>query len=634
MHMSRPSWPMASLIAAVLTPIATVPALAQTKPVPNSYFFGDSDLEQGNYQIIAGLSAAERAPYSCKDGLCRDSNGPIWAEIIAPQVRPALAAGSATSLNFAVSGAHMTQRGDPDLNIDTGVTRQVDQFLALQAAGALKVTPKDRLFIHAGTNDMLRILGGEAPAAVASDIVSAARDHVSVLAEHGARTIVVALVQPVQVLPFIAAPEYADLRDFAAQFVATTNVDLRADMVALRPSLPVGTKLVLLDQPAFFRHLQANYTKLGFTTFTDACYDPATGQLCSGDPNVQNAHVFFDGNHLTSAAHGLLADWYSATLNASDGSAGALAIAMPDAALSAGEAIFRQSDASRRLMSATGAGRFVFGAPFHQSLSLANASGQTMGLDQNGGVIGVQWRTGKRVYASLAGAYLNQRATMGATNTFRMRETAIMGSAGLLLRNGYIGLHASMAAPRISAFQRDVGALGLIATSGDKEIGAKRFDFGLEAGSAQRWGRLTLTTNARLHHTHVHINSFAEKAADGLALNYAHQRLDSWSLGTQARLGWRLVDQPGRLTLMPYASLGNTLRLAGKSHVLTSTLQGGLTDGAVLRQTTLGHDRQELGGGVELGFGRQIKLGLAYTRNFGGGQKAAEHYGITLGMGF
>ncbi|MFX7756047.1 hypothetical protein ABTJ91_20355, partial [Acinetobacter baumannii] len=79
----------------------------------------------------------------------------------------------------------MTERGDPDLSIDTGVTRQVDQFLALQAAGAVKVTPQDRFFIHAGTNDMLRILGGEAPATVASEIVSATRDHVSVFARHG-----------------------------------------------------------------------------------------------------------------------------------------------------------------------------------------------------------------------------------------------------------------------------------------------------------------------------------------------------------------------------------------------------------------------------------------------------------------
>lgn len=632
--MSPHSWPMASLVAAALAPFAAVPALAQSQPAPNSYFFGDSDLEQGNYQIIAGLSAADRAPYSCQDGLCRDSNGPVWAEFLAPQVRPALAAGSANSLNFAVSGAHMTERGDPDLSIDTGVTRQVDQFLALQAAGAVKVTPQDRFFIHAGTNDMLRILGGEAPATVASEIVSATRDHVSVFARHGAKTIVVALVQPVQVLPFIGAPEYADLRNAAAQFVATTNTDLRSAMVALRPSLPVGTKLVLVDQPAFFRHLQANYRKLGFTTFTEACYDPATGQLCSSDTKTQNAHVFFDGNHLTSAAHSLLADWYSATLKAADGSAAALAVAMPDAALSSGETITRQADASRRLMSATGATRFVFGGPLHQSLTLATASGQALGLSQNGGVFGVQWLAGKRVYMSLAGAYLDQRATPGANDGFRMRETAILASAGLRLRNGYIGLHAAMAAPQISAFQRDAGALGLIATSGGQNIGAKRYNLGLEAGSTQRWGKLSVTTNARLDYAHIQINGFAEQGADGLALNYARQRLDTWSLATQARVGWTLVDQPSRFTLMPYLSLGHTLRLAGKSHALTSTLQGGLADSADLRQTTLGHDRQELGGGVELGFGGRIKLGLTYAHSLGGGQESAEYYGVSLGLGF
>jgi len=85
---------------------------------------------------------------------------------------------------------------------------------------------------------------------------------------------------------------------------------------------------------------------------------------------------------------------------------------------------------------------------------------------------------------------------------------------------------------------------------------------------------------------------------------------------------------------MPYLSLSNTLRLSGKSHTITSTLQGGLADSADLHQTTLGHDRQDIGGGVELGFGGRIKLGLSYAHSVGRGLETAEHFGATLGMGF
>ena len=63
--------------------IATSPAAAQS-----DFFFGDSDLEQGNFQIIGGLTPDDRAPYYCAGGLCRDSNGPVWAEYLSPGVQP------------------------------------------------------------------------------------------------------------------------------------------------------------------------------------------------------------------------------------------------------------------------------------------------------------------------------------------------------------------------------------------------------------------------------------------------------------------------------------------------------------------------------------------------------------------
>lgn len=636
--MSRPNpvslATLAFVLAASFSP-QTAQAQASGESTPRSYFFGDSDLEQGNFQILSGRTADQQAPYFCEAGLCRDSNGPVWAEFLAPGVEPVLAATSTEgSLNFAVSGAHMTALGDPDLSIETGVTRQIEQFASLTAAGALQIGEKDRFFIHAGTNDMLRVLQGEPAAVVSREIVGAAREHVESLAQQGARTIAVGLVQPVQLLPFLGGPELADVRTLAADFVTGTNAELRATLSAVRQTLPDGIRLVLVDQPAFFRHLQARSAQLGFSTFADACYDPASGALCSEDSKVQNEHVFFDGNHLTSAAHSLLADWYEATLKAADGSAGALALALPEVALASAQSSIMQADAARRLMAGTGARNFVYGAPLGQSYSLVNASGKVLNLRQNGAVVGVQLAASEGLYGTLAGAFVEQRAAIGTSNAFKMREFAVMGSAGLRRRDGYLGVHAAYSAPKISAFERDVDALGLVARATDQTIGVSRFSFGLEGGTQIRWNQVLLSSDSRLDYSRIRVDGFSETGAEGLNLDYGSQTVQGLTLSTRARLGLVLLERPNGPRVVPFVAVASSTRLSGKTHALTSTLQGDLAGPANLRQTTPGHDRTELDAGLELGLGRKFNAGLAFRHASGGGISKEQRLSVTLGYGF
>lgn len=628
---------LATLAFVLAVSFSPQPAQAQSSSdsTSRSYFFGDSDLEQGNFQILAGHTADERSPYFCEGGLCRDSNGPIWAEFLAPGVKPVLAASSAEgSLNFAVSGAHITARGDPDLGIETGVTHQIEQFSSLKAAGALRIGERDRFFIHAGTNDLLRVLQGDPAATVSGEIVGAAREHVETLAREGARTIMVGLVQPVQLLPFLGAPELADVRSFAADFIIQTNADLRATLSAHRRTLPAGTNLVLVDQPAFFRHLQARSAQLGFSTFASACYDPASGALCSTDSKVQNEHAFFDGNHLTSAAHSLLADWYGATLKAADGSAGALALALPQVALASAQSSTMQADAARRLMAGTGAKNFIYGAPLGQSRSLANVSGNALEVRQNGAVVGVQLVQSDSLYGTLAGAFVEQRAAMGASNTFKMREFAVMASMGLRRSGGYLGVHAAYSAPRITGFQRDVGALGLIAHAGDQSIGVSRFSVGLEGGTQMRWNKVVLSSDSKLDYSRIRVDGFSETGAEGLNLDYGSQTVQGLTLSTRARLGLVLVERPNGPRVMPFVAVASSTRLSGKTHALTSTLQGDLAGPANLRQTTPGNDRTELDAGLELGFGRKFNAGLAFRHASGGGISREQRVSVTLGMAF
>ncbi|MBA4760511.1 SGNH/GDSL hydrolase family protein [Sphingomonas sp.] len=636
--MSRPvPVSLVALTFALAASFSPQTAQAQTsgERSPRSYFFGDSDLEQGNFQILAGRTADQQAPYYCEGGLCRDSNGPMWAEFLAPGVEPVLAATSAEgSLNFAVSGAHMTALGDPDLSIETGVARQIEQFASLTAAGALQIGEKDRFFIHAGTNDMLRVLQGEAAAVVSREIVGAAREHVEGLAQQGARTIAVGLVQPVELLPFLGGAELAAVRSLAADFVNQTNADLRSTLSALRRTLPEGTRLVLVDQPAFFRHLQARSAQLGFSTFADACYDPASGTLCSADPSVQNKHVFFDGNHLTSAAHSLLADWYEATLKAADGSAGALALALPEAALASAQSSITQADGARRLMAGTGARNFVYGAPLGQSYGLANVSGKALELRQSGLVVGVQLANVEGLYGTLSGAFVEQRAALGASNAFKMREFAVMGSVGLRRRDGYLGVHAAFSAPRITAFQRDADALGLVARATDQTISVSRFSFGLEGGTQIRWNKVVLSSDSRLDYSRVRVDGFSETGAEGLNLDYGSQTVQGLILSTRARLGLVLVERPNGPRVMPFVAMASSTRLSGETHALTSSLQGDLADPADLRQTTPGHDRTELDAGLEFGIGHKFNAGFAFRHSTGSGMSNEQRVSVTLGMAF
>ena len=607
------------------------PARAQT-----DYYFGDSDLEQGNYQIIAGLTADDRAPYFCKDGLCRDSNGPVWIEHVSHDVVPVLAATSPfASLNFAVSGAHMTERGDADLPVDTGVVRQIGGFGALQDAGDIQVGVSDRFFIHAGTNDFLRILEGERPETVQSAVVTAATANVATLAERGARTIVVAKVQPVQYLPLLGGVELTELRGLAADTVAATNTSLVASLTELKSTLPAGANIVLVDQPAFFEHLRRDYAQLGFSNFDEACYDPATGSLCSTDPAVQNRNVFFDGNHLSAAGHVLLADWYRATLRAASGESARSAGRMPDAVLAGASRITRETDAARQLMAGQGGGIFLFGAPILATVrSRDQAAGAELRKRQSGGLFGLQWPLGSRGFAALSVAHLDQQATFNPIDEFRSREWAFSGTTGLVLRGAALALHASYARPSITGFTRDAGALGLVATG---ETHAERYGVGMELGGIHQWGAVRLSTRSRLDYTHVSVEGFAERGAEGLALRYDRQTVHDLSIETEGRIGLAPDDRPGTISLAPFLQLRNRHRLSGGSHAITSTLLDNIANSATLHSDRLADDGLSLGGGFDIGLNglaSRVRIGVSYDRMMSGNRKGSDTAGLRLAVRF
>lgn len=624
-----PNFTRQPLIAIVAAMLSASPAVAQ-----NDYYFGDSDLEQGNAQVIAGQTAQDRAPYFCAGELCRDSNGPVWAERLTPGIEASLAASEPyTSLNFAVSGAHMTERGDDALPVATGVSTQIVMFGALQDGSSIVVKPTDRFFIHAGTNDMLRILQGDDPALVQADIVMAAQNHVAKLAARGARTIIVSQVQPVQNLPFLAGDDLAGLRNQAAQFVAATNGELVASLGSLRrPSLPDGTNIIMIDQPAFFENLRANYTKLGFSNFETACFDPATGSLCSTDPAQQNRHVFFDSNHLSAAGHSLLADWVRATLAGASGDASRSAGRMSDALANSSIRIATDTEAARRVMDGQDGKPFLFAAPIIATSRYQGNAGTGLILRQTGGLFGLQLPLGRTGYATVSLARLGQDALIGSHDRFTTSEWSIAGGMGLKLGVADITVHGSYARPQIRDFRRDTGALGLIATA--SKVGAERYSAGIGAKLVHRWGDLQLSASSGLDYTHVTVNGFSESDSKGLALRYNRQSSGALSVVTSTRLGVVSPANPRAIGIAPYIQLSDRSRLNGASHAVTSTLIDNIADSAILKLGRLNDDGLRVGGGVGVSLGARIRLDFAYDHAVDGSSKRSHAASARLAISF
>ncbi|ESQ76710.1 autotransporter domain-containing protein [Asticcacaulis sp. AC402] len=590
------------------------------------YFFGDSDLEQGNFQVLAQTVGAGHPLYSCGTVLCRDSNGPNWAEYLSPGVLPALAAAApGTSLNFAVSGAHMTDRGDPTLPEPTGVGQQISWFSALQANGTIKVGGGDRFFVHAGTNDMLRLFDGEPADVVRADIVAATTDHVRVLSQAGARTIVVAKVQPVQYLPFLAGDSYAPLRQLASEFVTQTNTDLIAALVGVRSTLPTGTQLIIVDQSAFLDLLRRDHLRLGFSNFEDACADVATGNLCSSDLQAQNRYVFFDSNHFTTAGHALLADWYRATLSAASGDAALGSGRLVDAVDLGADRIEAEDMAARDALESDDSRVFSYGAAISGTARLNKAA-----VTQNGLLVGLQVPVSDRVVVAASAAYLEQDASHSASNTFATREWSVSGSVRTNLGPAQLSAVASYGRDTVPAFRRDVGALGLV-TAGNTWGERYGLSAQLKTTSADKGRYATFLT--RLSYRHVRIDGFEEDGAEGLNLAYARQSSDRLMLDSEAKFG---LDPTrwGWVTAAPFIVVRDRVLLTGKSRKIESTLLGDLADPATVTVRNIANTGLTLGGGADLHLGQRVALGLRYEHALSGDNNGTSSASLRVAMRF
>ena len=268
--------------------------------------FGDSLSDPGNAFVLTGQVATPPyapipdAPYAV--GGLHFSNGPTWIEQLAqalgdPSAGPALRVPGVFG-NYAVGAA----RARDSQWVDLG------EQLALFLDHSGGVAPSDALYvIMVGGNDVRDALAalvadpsGATSLAILQAAVAAVGDALTVLAEAGARHVLVANAPDIARVPVVRAQ--GPLVQWAAGALASAyNAALAQTLDALE--LPLT--LHRLDLFGVLQAVTEDPAAYGLTDVADSCITPGVvvGAVCE-DPD---AHLFWDGIHPTRAGHALVA---------------------------------------------------------------------------------------------------------------------------------------------------------------------------------------------------------------------------------------------------------------------------------------------------------------------------------------
>lgn len=277
-----------AVLAALLAPL---PAAAAPSAL---YVFGDSLSDRGNIAVLTG-GAIPAPPYAGG----RFSNGPIWVEALSAGLGlgPVVA-----SLNggtdYAYGGATATGNTPIDLQ---------NQVAAYVFGGP--PAPAGALFtLWAGANDILNALATN-PATLPAAALAAAQAVVdaasALVAQGGARELLVLT------LPDLGDTPRLNVNPLGAAAASAASMAFNAALLgglAAAPAL-AAAEVHVLDTFGLLEAAIADPAGFGFSNVTGAC---VTGPLnspeppCAPDLAGQNAYLFWDGIHPTSAAHAII----------------------------------------------------------------------------------------------------------------------------------------------------------------------------------------------------------------------------------------------------------------------------------------------------------------------------------------
>jgi outer membrane lipase/esterase len=594
----------ALLLCASASVIAANPAGATT------LVLGDSLSDTGNAFRLTGGAFPD--PQFYRDG--RLSNGLIWADRIAPRqgyyadlLMGAPASGTIDGWNFAVAGAESgNQELDPVTLAAPGLLTQVRDYRQFVAANRIPGSARaTSAFIWAGANDYgMRASDPNRSVAADGAFVDA------VIANHrkAATDLVSSGVQEVVLLnqfDFSRAPTVqlfpTPVRTAGDAMTTAHNVKL----LDLASSLngKAGASVVLVDIDRLFDDVYANPSRYGFVSPSRPCLPDNGPPECATDAEA-NKRVFWDGTHLTSAAHALVHQTIGATRHA--------AYHAPRQAAVAAEISQSLVGAHRRALATHVATASRSGNGISVSLT-ADDTHEARGAAAGRSAYGLDSRTfGASVDAALsenvrAGILLTRGEGDAGLSTGSFEAKAItasgflIGSLGALKGEVQVG-HSwlDLAGRRSTAFAVD--PLARSSSEGAAIFADASVSYALETGP------LVLQPVANLRWTRVALDGWQESEGGQMNVRVDSQRRQSLvgAVGAQAKL----VIPAGVVSLMPFAA----------AHYERELLDGGWTTSAVLgsgqrfdvRSTIGDRDWGTVQAGVRAGFGERLEASVAY----------------------
>lgn len=270
-------------------------------PYSELIVFGDSLSDVGNiFEKTTSLSWLGIGPYPAPayyDG--RFSNGPVYAETLSESLGLGpLSHSNSGGDDYAHGNAMTSGTGFLLSFVIDDVNDQVDDYLANRTPSS------DTLFVvFAGANDLI---GGQTNVNVpVSNLIS----DISQLVNAGAQNILVGNLPLLGLTPrFNTSPSIA-----AAMNSLTTSFNSALDSAldTLEMSLS-GVDLFRMDVAGLISNAVDNPAAFGMVNVTDSAAPGLTYDNDTYDPNLtvpnQDAYLFWDDLHPTTAAHALLAE--------------------------------------------------------------------------------------------------------------------------------------------------------------------------------------------------------------------------------------------------------------------------------------------------------------------------------------
>ncbi|WP_193187592.1 autotransporter domain-containing protein [Nisaea sediminum] len=498
------------------------------------------------------------------------------------------------SLSFAFGGA---KAGTEDLPSNApGLITVLDDLTAYNSAGTVANVRGATFAILTGGNDYTNYANGTTNGLTEQGIVDQTlgfiRTGLGTASGLGARRAIVLNLFDLTRVPTLVSAFSADQLAQSGRLSALHNAGLPGYLASARAS--TGMEIILVDLDALYDDIDARASAYGFTNLTGQCISSnvATGQC--PDAASENATLYWDGQHPTTAAHGYIYELVSATLQAVDTDGGRLA-ALADSGLvqqrSVLAALRGQFRGGQDAPGATGGsatpvtqqiGNSTFFMIAENGLGSRDADGDFSGYDYDSqmALAGIAYRPPEMAEDFIFGAqigYSKLDSSFNGGGSFQNDAVTFGGFADWRRGPFGLGIQANVSYHTLDDIERDTGFSVMPTARSDTE------GWGASTEIEARWDRSTRVSGRRIGYAvsgrlgagWSSVDGFTESGAQFLNLTVDDSKVAEVKAGIDLTL-WTDVETRNGL-LQPYLGFGYEHDLLDDKREIDGRLSSGQT---------------------------------------------------------